>query len=263
MSKIPVEIHSEPNLLLIAKHAAGIVQKHVSTNARGDFEINCPHINGSSQSVIRLGEVPLGKALTAPYVLKLERTHADGAPIAKGYAGVPLGVNQEMNYLYFRHLGLPVVPHFMVGSLHPDGLYGVITPDLTASGEEVHEADGYNFSKISNGIELKKELAKHVKILEEQDRLGLVKPKSHIDKNDAAKPYVRTFYVLHDKATNSGRLVMGDLNHVVVNLSKIPPATKNKNAIQAIDSHGDDLTSAGLAGVRLFERITPAAKWHK
>ena len=165
--------------------------------------------------------VPIGKAkvngIRRDFVIKLNRIPRPPSEIdathfvLSHYMG---SQNREETYAkYFKKLGLPVTAHHTIGEVAP-GIVGTVTFNLQPKGKKLEEVDGFDFSKLKNGSELKAEFGKYARLLRRklvEDEIAIDR---HADPVQVDKPFEHAFFVQHDGKT--GKLLMGDIDHIML-----------------------------------------------
>lgn len=126
-------------------------------------------------------------------------------------------------------LGFPVVEHYYVGVVRNGDKFRIggdkphfaICRDLRESGKYiVQEAYARILNRLANGPQLRKELKKSLEKLD-RVRKGRVKGfyarvNDHATNDNPRNALLHMFFVQIDPKTNTGKLIIGDLDHVFV-----------------------------------------------
>ena len=180
---------------------------------------------GTHQLVLPIGAVKVGAAKRA-FVLKIPK---GDAPFEVKQGNLrSSGAWQEVNYLVFRNLGFPVNAHYHIGATYKR-VHGIICEDLTANGMTLEEAHEFNFKKLKNGKELQTKLDAYVKQLEGMHLNKQLKVWSHASEEKQELPFVKAFHVQFSPKTMKGKIVMADLDHLLITPSKFPREIKQFN----------------------------------
>ncbi len=125
-------------------------------------------------------------------------------------------------------LGFEIPKHNYVEIEHKNGNFKVknegfgfvITKDLTENGKyKIEDVQEKHFENLSNGAELKKQLNDSLKILQEiydkKNPLYLINVNRHATEEGPQEAFKHMFFTQINPTTNTGKLVLGDLDHVV------------------------------------------------
>lgn len=190
-------------------------------------------------SVVQFKELPGIKSGTRQLVLPIGRTNIDGASrafVLKMVKGEkPFQARrgdirsssawQEANYLVFSKLGFPAPAHYHIGSTYQN-IHGVVVEDLTANGMKLEEAHNFDFTKLKNGAKLENELNQYISKLAEMEKTRLIHIYGHASQAEQELPFLKAFHVQYDPKTRKGRLVMADLDHLLISTTAFPAEIK-------------------------------------
>ncbi|HLD43404.1 MAG TPA: hypothetical protein VJB08_05470 [Candidatus Nanoarchaeia archaeon] len=126
-------------------------------------------------------------------------------------------------------LGFDVPEHHYVGIEHKDGNFKVedgdfgfvIAHDLTENGKyRVEDVEGKHFETLSNGAELRQQLIDASRILQEiydkKNPLYAGEVNGHVTDEGPQEAFRHMFFTQIDSTANTGKLVLGDLDHVIL-----------------------------------------------
>lgn len=185
------------------------------------FRKNAPELRtqGTHQIILGLGRDYVGKTrlkgeTSGYYIL-------DTSFVYEPILGESLRILEE--------LGFDVPEHHYVGIENEDGNFKVkdggfefvIARDLTENGSyRVEDVQDEHFETLSNGAELRQQLIDASRTLQEihdkKHPLYAMEINDHVTNEGPKEAFRHMFFTQIDPNTNTGKLVLGDLDHVIL-----------------------------------------------
>lgn len=192
---------------------------------------------GSNQVILSLGNGYLGKFPITLHAFYGEKLHPDGHYVLdfSGFDGAYerlIKENEIFRELGFEEQGILLVPHHYGGitpdnfSITPEGNVFAVVPDLTENGlYQVEDISQEHLDSLSNGPELKSQIDWAYNTLE-----SIYGPVSHphysfmvnrhVTFEDMSEGVAHMFFVKINPINNTGKLILGDLDHIFIRKSE-------------------------------------------
>ena len=137
----------------------------------------------------------------------------------------------ETNNRFFSDLNFPTV---FMHEIKVNGVTALLTENLKTPQTTIHDAENFNFNSIKNGVKLKESLGHFIDIMKNMYEEKAITPTHFNHKTgtlmDAAKAFKRCFFIVENNESKEAHLVMGDLDHIDLNISheKINPKIRDE-----------------------------------